>query len=146
MSPHHSLKLCTKIKNGKLSKTLLTQLRARQLSRVMIRDSSNLSRLPFEFVDILVLSKRLGQYLGHCSYYDSHAIQEAHWQVNSSCPCILTCGVGVASLLGLVPDSHAIILQFEVALLLPGTRFDFPHYSPNQHGLEVVIPPDTSKK
>lgn len=55
-------------------KTLPTQVQARQLSWVIIRDSSNLSRLPFDFVDILVLSKRLGQYLGHCSYYDSHAI------------------------------------------------------------------------
>lgn len=74
LSPHHSLKLCTKIKDGKLSKTLPTQVQARQLSWVMIRVLSNLSTLPFDFVDILVLSKQWGQYLGHCSYYDSHAI------------------------------------------------------------------------
>lgn len=52
----------------------------------------------------------------------------------------LTGGVAVASLLRLVPDGHAVILQFEVALLLPATRFDFPHHCPHQHGLEVVIP------
>lgn len=56
--------------------------------------------------------------------------------------CVLTCGVGVASLLGLVPDGHAVVLQFEVALFLPGARLDFPHYCPNKHGLEVVIPLD----
>lgn len=59
---------------------------------------------------------------------------------------ILTCGVGVASLLGLVPDSHAVILQLEVALLFPGTRFDFPQYGAYLHRLDVVIPQDTSIK
>lgn len=57
---------------------------------------------------------------------------------------ILTRGVGVAGLLGLVPDSHTVILQFEVALLLPGTRFDFPQYGAYLHRLDVIIPPDTS--
>lgn len=47
--------------------------------------------------------------------------------------------MGVAGLLGLVPDGHAVVLQLEVALLLPSARLDFPHYRPNQHGLEVVI-------
>lgn len=59
-----------------------------------------------------------------------------------SASCALTCGVGVASLLGLVPDGHVVVLQFEVALFLPSTRLDFSHYRPHQHGLEVVIPPD----
>lgn len=59
---------------------------------------------------------------------------------------LLTRAVGVAGLLGLVPDGHAVILQFEVALLFPGTRFDFPQYGAYQHRLEVVIPPETSKK
>ena len=50
--------------------------------------------------------------------------------------------MGVASLLGLVPDGHAVVLQFEVALFLPGARLDFPHNRPNKHGPEVVIPLD----
>lgn len=58
----------------------------------------------------------------------------------------LTCGVGVAGLLGLVPDSRAVILQLEVALLFPGTRFDFPQYGADLHRLDVVIPPNTSKE
>lgn len=63
-----------------------------------------------------------------------------------SAQVVLTCGVGVASLLGLVPDGHAIILQLEVALLFPGTRFDFPQYGAYLHRLDVVVPPDTSKE
>lgn len=59
---------------------------------------------------------------------------------------ILTRAVGVAGLLGLVPDGHAVILQFEVALLFPGSRFNFPQYGAYQHRLEVVIPPETSRR
>lgn len=32
----------------------------------------------------------------------------------------LTGGVGIARFLGLVPDGHAVLLQLEIALLLPG--------------------------
>lgn len=64
--------------------------------------------------------------------------------MNPQSEFILTRAVGVAGLLGLVPDGHAVILQFEVALLFPGTRFDFPQYGAYQHRLEVVIPPETS--
>lgn len=76
-----------------------------------------------------------------------HCFQEGcdiQLHISGSCvgSSVLTCGVGVASLLGLVPDGHAVILQFEVALFLPGARLDFPHNCPNKHGLEVVIPLD----
>ena len=56
---------------------------------------------------------------------------------------LLTCGVGVPGLLGLVPDGHAVLLQLEVALLLPGARLNLPHHRANNHGLEVVIALDT---
>lgn len=69
------------------------------------------------------------------------------WRImNPQSEFILTRAVGVAGLLGLVPDGHAVILQFEVALLFPGTRFDFPQYGAYQHRLEVVIPPETSRR
>lgn len=54
--------------------------------------------------------------------------------------------MGVASLFGLVPNGHAILLQLEVPLLLPGSRLDFPHHRPHQHGLKVVVSLDAWKR
>ena len=55
----------------------------------------------------------------------------------------LTGGVGIASLFTLVPDGGAVVLQAEVALLLPGAGFHFPHHGAHVHGLQVSIHLDT---
>lgn len=54
-------------------------------------------------------------------------------------PAELTRRLGIARLFALVPDGGAVVLQAEIALLLPGAWLHLPHHRAHLHGLQVSI-------
>lgn len=54
-------------------------------------------------------------------------------------PAELTRGLGIARLFAVVPDGGAVVLQAEIALLLPGAWLHLPHHRAHLHGLQVSV-------